>query len=237
MMDARFIVLDDREEASSLAAELAALRLSRAIATNGRASFMVSGGTTPARMLHLLSDENLDWASVTIGLVDERWVAPDHPGSNEKGVRDKLLRSAAEAATFLPMKTGAAEPASAVADRSAAYRPHLSPASCVLLGIGPDGHTASWYAGAIGIEEAMYPANGAVIAAVDAGNSPVAGEFRHRMTLTAEAICGAESAILLMFGEDKRSALENSLKGDEKHFPVRRAIDGLGARLSIIWAP
>ena len=41
----------------------------------------------------------------------------------------------------------------------------------------------------------------------------------------------------LMFGDDKRSALEDALKGDEKHYPVRRAIDGLGARLSIIWAP
>ncbi len=236
-MDARFIILDDREEASALAAELVALRLSRAIAANGRASFMVSGGTTPARMLHLLSEEKLDWAHVTIGLVDERWVSPDHPGSNEKGVREKLLRGAATAATFLPMKTSATEPASAVADRSATYAPHLDPASCVLLGIGPDGHTASWYAGAIGIEQAMYPADGAVIAAVDAGNSPVAGEFRHRMTLTATPICSAESAVLLMFGEDKRSALEDALKGDEKHYPVRRAIDGLGARLSIIWAP
>lgn len=149
----------------------------------------------------------------------------------------KLLRGGAAAAPFLPMKTSATEPAGAVEDRAAAYAPHLNPASCVLLGIGPDGHTASWYAGAIGIEQAMYPADGAVIAAVDAENSPVAGEFRHRMTLTAAPVCSAQSAVLLMFGEDKRSALEDALRGDEKHYPVRRAIDGLGARLSIIWAP
>lgn len=236
-MESRLIVLDDREAASALASELAALHLSRAIAKDGHASFMVSGGTSPARMFALLSQEALDWGNVTVGLVDERWVATDHPGSNEKGVRDKLLKGLAASAQFIPMKTDEAEPASAVSERAAAYGPHLAPISCVLLGIGPDAHTASWYPGSIGLEQAMYPRDGAVIAAIDAGNTPVAGEFRQRMTLTAGPICSAASGILLMFGEDKRSALEQSLKGDETQFPVRRAIEGLGNRLSIIWAP
>ena len=236
-MESRLIVLDDREAASALAAELASLHLSRAIAKDGRASFMVSGGSSPARMLSLLSQDALDWARVTVGLVDERWVTPDNPGSNEKGVREKLLKGPAAAAQFIPMKTDAAEPASAVEDRAAAYSPHLAPISCILLGIGPDAHTASWYPGSIGLDQAMYPEDGAVIAAIDAGNTPVSGEFHQRMTLTAGPICNAASAILLMFGEDKRSALEQSLKGDEMLFPVRRAIEGLGSRLSIIWAP
>lgn len=236
-MDARFIVLDDREAASVLASELAALQLSRAIAQRGQASFMVSGGTTPGRMFSLLSQERLEWEKIAIGLVDERWVAPDHPGSNEKSVREKLLKGPASAAVFLPMKTADAEPASAVDSRSAAYGPHLSPPSCVLLGMGPDGHTASWFPGATGLEQAMYPEGGAIIAAIDAGNTPVAGEFHHRMTLTAGPICAAESGILLIFGEDKRTALEHALKGNEQLFPVRRAIEGLGRRLSIIWAP
>ncbi|ABI76688.1 6-phosphogluconolactonase [Hyphomonas neptunium ATCC 15444] len=236
-MESRLIVLDDREAASVLAAELASLHLSRAIAKDGHASFMVSGGSSPARMLSLLSQDALDWASVTVGLVDERWVSPDHPGSNEKGVREKLLKGPAAAARFIPMKTDDADPASAVADRAAAYAPHVLPISCILLGIGPDAHTASWYPGSMGLDQAMYPEEGAIIAAVDAGNTPVSGDFHQRMTLTAGPICSAASAILLMFGEDKRSALEQSLKGDEKQFPVRRAIEGLGRRLSIIWAP
>lgn len=237
LLDARLIVLDDREAASALAAELAALQLSRSIARNGQASVMVSGGSSPGRMFSLLSEEKLDWEKVYIGLVDERWVDSDHPGSNEKSVRDKLLKGPASAAHFLPMKTTDAEPASAVASRAAAYAPHLSPLSCVLLGMGPDGHTASWFPGSIGLEQAMYPKDGAVIAAIDAGNTPVSGDYRHRMTLTADPICNAEAAILLIFGEDKRSALDQALTGDEKLFPVRRAIEGLGRRLSIIWAP
>lgn len=237
MMEARLIVLDDREAASALAAELAALHLSRTIARDGQASFMVSGGTSPGRMFDLLADEPLEWEKVTIGLVDERWVKPDHPGSNEKIVREKLLKGPASAARFLPMKTADAEPASAVASRAAVYAPHLAPLSCVLLGMGPDGHTASWFPGSMGLEQAMYPKDGAVIAAIDAGNTPVAGEFRHRMTLTADPVCNAEAGILLVFGEDKRAALEHALTGDEQLYPVRRAIEGLGRRLSIIWAP
>lgn len=236
-MDARLIVLDDREAASALAAELAVLQLSRCVARDGKASFMVSGGTTPARMFSLLAEEALDWEKVTVGLVDERWVNPDHPGSNEKSVREKLLKEAASAARFLPMKTADADPASAVASCAAAYAPFLSPISCILLGMGPDGHTASWFPGSAGLEQAMYPKDGAKMAAIDAGNSPVAGEFPYRMTLTAEPVCNAESAILLIFGEDKRTALDHALTGDEKLYPVRRAIEGLGRRLSIIWAP
>lgn len=236
-MESRLIVLDDREAASALAAELASLHLSRAITKDGHASLMVSGGSTPARMFSLLSQDQLDWPRVTVGLVDERWVSPDNPGSNEKSVRDKLLKGPAAAAQFIPMNTDAAGPASAVAERAAAYAPHTSPISCLLLGIGPDAHTASWYPGSIGIDQAMYPEDGAILAAIDASNTPVSGDFHQRMTLTAGPVCNAASAILLMFGEDKRSALEQSLKGDEKLFPVRRAIEGLGNRLSIIWAP
>ncbi len=236
-MDSRFIVLDDREAASVLSAELAALHLSRSIAKDGQASLMLSGGSSPGRMFSLLSEESLDWSRVTVGLVDERWVAPDHPESNEKGVRDKLLKGPATAARFIPMKTEDANPADAVSNRTAAYAPFLSPASCILLGMGPDGHTASWFPGAKGLEAALYPESGASIAAIDAGNTPVAGEFYHRMTLTADPVCNAEAAILLIFGEDKRIVLEQSLKGDVRQYPVRRAIEGLGRRLSIIWAP
>ncbi|MBY9067544.1 6-phosphogluconolactonase [Hyphomonas sp. WL0036] len=236
-MDARLIVLDDREEASVLAAELAALQLSRAIGKHGKASFMASGGTSPWRMLSLLSEEALDWEKVTVGLVDERWVDLHHQGSNEKGVRERLLKGAAAAATFIPMKTEDATPFEAVAGRSAAYAPHCKPVSSVLLGMGPDGHTASWFPGSPQLSSLLHPAGGEILAGVDAGHAPVAGEYRYRMTLTAEPICNAEAGILLIFGEDKRSVLDQSLVGDEQTYPVRRAIEGLGNRLSIIWAP
>ncbi|MFN3312469.1 MAG: 6-phosphogluconolactonase [Hyphomonas sp.] len=235
-MKPRLIIMDNREDASVLAAEQIAAALTGTICANGNASFMASGGSTPAHMFSVLSESDIDWQDITVGLVDERWVAPDHPASNERLVRQKLLKGRAAAATFLPMKTGAATPDDAVVDRSAAYAPACEPISCILLGMGSDGHTASWFPGAAGLEAAFDP-EGAIVAAIDASNSPLAGDEPLRITLTSAPVCSAKTGILLLFGEDKRAVLDQALAGDERTFPVRRAIDGLGARLSIIWAP
>lgn len=235
-MKPRLIIMDNREDASVLASELTASALTGAIRTTGEASFMASGGSTPAHMFSVLSDSDIDWSDVTVGLVDERWVDPDHPASNERLVRQKLLKGRAAAASFLPMKTSAATPEDAVADRSAAYAPACEPISCILLGMGPDGHTASWFPGALGLDAAFMP-GGPLMAAIDAGNSPLAGNEPYRLTLASDPVCSARTGILLLFGEDKRAVLDQALAGDEQTFPVRRAIDGLGSRLSIIWAP
>lgn len=236
-MEAKFVLLDDREEASALAAELAARQLHKTLEQAGKASFMASGGSSPGPMYTKLSGMALDWKKVTIGLVDERWVPPDHPASNEKLVRSRLLRGAAAAAEFLPMKTDARSPADAVDERASVYAPHCAPISCVLLGMGPDGHAASWFPGSDGLSGALDSDSGRIISAIDASGSPVAGEHGLRMTLAAGPVCGAETGILLFFGDDKRVVLEQSLKGDELEFPVRKAIQGLGGRLTIIWAP
>ena len=58
-----------------------------------------------------------------------------------------------------------------------------------------------------------------------------------RMTLTGPAIIDSDAAILLIFGEDKREVLDAALKTSPEDMPVRYAIDGLGPRLTIIWAP
>lgn len=222
-----------REEAAEAAAHLAADTLGAEISRRGAASLMVSGGSSPARMFERLSTETLDWTKVTVGLVDERWVAPDHPDSNERLVRTRLLKNAAERAAFLPMKTGHASPSEAVADRNAAYAPHCASISFLLLGMGTDGHTASWFPGAANLA-AIIAADGApCVAAVEA---PIAA-VRQRMTLTGSAVIHANRALLLVFGAEKRSILENMAEADPMNCPVRFAIDGLGDRLSIFWAP
>ncbi len=223
----------DREEASEAAAHLAADTLGADIARSGAASLMVSGGSTPARMFERLSSETLDWASVTVGLVDERWVAPDHPDSNERLVRARLLKNAAERAAFLPMKTSHAHPTEAVADRNAAYAPHCASISFLLLGMGTDGHTASWFPGAANLAEILSSHGARFVAAVEAPSAKVA----QRLTLTGSAAAHANRALLLVFGAEKRSILENTAEADPMNCPVAFAIDVLGDRLSIFWAP
>ena len=75
---------------AALTAKVSGL-LSSAIATEGKASLVVSGGRTPVGFFHLLSQCELDWSKVTVALADERWVNADHAASNEKLVRENLL--------------------------------------------------------------------------------------------------------------------------------------------------
>jgi len=223
----------DREEASEAAAHLAADTLSAEILRRSAASLMLSGGSSPVRMFELLSLETLDWAKVTVGLVDERWVAPDHPESNERLVRTRLLNNAAERAPFLPMKTAHAHPSEAAEDRNAAYAPYCGSVSFLLLGMGTDGHTASWFPGAANLADILYADGAHCVAAVEAPQAAVP----LRITLTGSAVNRANRALLLVFGAEKRSILERMADADPMICPVRFAVDGLGDRLSVFWAP
>lgn len=226
-----------REEAADFAVGRALDALRRAISARGRASLMVSGGSTPGPLFARLSMAPLAWEQVTVGLVDERWVTPDDAASNERLVRSHLLVGRAGAAGLLPMWAPVSTPDEAVSDRHAAYAPHVSPADMVLLGMGGDGHTASWFPRSKGLEAALNPPDGAVIAGIDATGCPVAGSNVHRLTLTGPAVTSAGQALMLLFGDDKLDVLERARTADPLDMPVRFAIDGLGDRLTIIWAP
>lgn len=228
---------ETRDAALDFAARFVAGGLERAIADRGRADFMTSGGSTPGPLFDRLSGWELPWECVSVGLVDERWVPLDHDFSNESLVRTRLLTGKAGAAGLIPMKTAADRPHHAVADRNAAYTPHCAPADVILLGMGGDGHTASWFPRSKGLEAALTPPNGETIAAIDATNCPGAGSNTQRLTLTGPAVTSARMALMLLFGNEKLDVLERALASDPLDMPVRFAVDKLGPRLTIIWAP
>ena len=228
---------ETRAEAIEFAAHFVAGSLETAIADQGRASLMVSGGSTPAPLFDQLSGWVLPWASVTVGLVDERWVPSEDPASNERLVRGRLLTGLAGAAGLLPMRTLDGSPVEAVAGRHTAYAPHCTPIDLVLLGMGNDGHTASWYPESKGLEAALAPKHGEIVTAIDATGCPVAGEHVHRLTLTGPAVTSAIRGLMLMFGKEKLDVLNRALVAEPLDMPVRHAIDGLGSRLTIVWAP
>ncbi|KCZ94341.1 6-phosphogluconolactonase [Hyphomonas johnsonii] len=236
-MKHEFLPQATRDDAADFAARMALGVLESAIEESGHASFMVSGGTTPAPMFRRLSNARLAWERVTVGLVDERWVSPEDEGSNEALVRKRLLTGKAGAAGFLPMKTWHANAESAAPDRNQAYRPHCDPIDLILLGMGNDGHTASWFPNAAGLDGALHADASTAVAAIDATGCPVAGAHTDRLTLTGPAIIDSDAAILLIFGAEKRAVFENALLADPVLMPVRYAIDGLGPRLTVIWAP
>lgn len=221
-----------REAASKAVSACAVQALAADIAQQGRASLFVSGGSTPRQTFEILSGEPLDWSKVTAGLVDERWVPPDHADSNERLVRSHFLKSFAGAAGLLPMWTPGVDAGLAAAERDLAYRPHCVSPSFVLLGMGTDGHTASWFPRMPGLDKALTCDNGQCVMMAQAAGAPVP----HRLTLTGAAVVRARRAVLLIFGREKLDVLETAMASDAHAFPVRFAIDGLGDRLLIMWA-
>ena len=120
-------------------ADQVAERLNAAIAARGLASLVVSGGKTPMKLFELLREEPLDWSRVCIALADERWVSTTDAASNEKLVRDVLLKGPAAAARFHGLKNGAPTPDVGAVSAWETFARVPRPFDALLLGMGDDG--------------------------------------------------------------------------------------------------
>src|SRR5262249_37334483 len=152
---------------------------------------------------------------------DERAVAPDHPDSNFRMVRDTLLaHPAARAARVYRMPADAADLDEAAAEYEATLRRALGPPAVldlVLLGLGADGHTASLFPHGRALEEAERR----VVATPAPRIAP-------RLTLTLPALDAARALLFLVAGAAKAAVLELVLHGGDAadDLPARRVARG-----------
>ncbi len=203
-------------EAAQALATAVGKSLTAALAVRGRASLVVSGGRSPIEFLHCLRDAALDWSRVWITLADERWLPDSDPDSNAGLVQQHLLQGAAAAAHFVPLWNGAATPAAAIAERSAALAALARPFDAVVLGMGEDGHTASLFPGATGLAAALDPAGTALLAAIDPPTAP-----HPRLSLTIAALLGSRHIHLPLAGATKRAVYTRALADcDPLRLPV-----------------
>lgn len=168
---------------------------------------MGSGGTTPGPIYEALSQERLDWDSVHIGLCDERWVDETHPASNGAMLERTLLQNEAAIASYTPMKVDGDDPFGAIEVVNSLYL-DASLTDVMLLGMGPDAHTLSWFAGARGYEDAVDPDTTDLVTAIEAIESDVTGPNLLRMTLTLPCVAYARNVLLLITGAKKRAVFE-----------------------------
>lgn len=225
-----------REAMAEVLAREMAGRLAHAIDRRGAAAMALSGGSTPAGLYKALSKCDLDWPRVTAALVDERWVPPGAEGSNETFIRAALRQNKAADMRLIGMWSDAPSPAAGLADAQARYADLPAPFDVAVLGMGPDGHTASWFPHAQGLAQALDEA-GPRLAAVKAAKSDVTGDHLDRMTLTLGAVSEADFICLLMTGDEKRSVFERALEaGPVEDMPVR-AIFRARPDLLACWAP
>lgn len=217
---------------ASFADHIAGL-IREAVAVRGHASLVLSGGTTPADLFARLDSYDLPWDKVYLTLSDERWVDLDDPASNEAMVRRTLSAAIAKGATVVGLKSVGTMPADGLTRTSSRLATMPRPYDLVLLGMGEDSHTASFFPGATGLEEALSGSLGLAVAAVTpAGGGPA------RITLTLPELLRSRAVALLITGDRKKAVLDAALQpGPAEAAPVRAVLHQTQVPVSIWWAP
>lgn len=205
-----------------------------------RSSIFLSGGTTPAPFYRRLSEQDLPWQQISIGLVDERWLDRDHDASNEKLLLENMFRQQAAAATLVPMKntaTSAREGEQLCQQRYQQLFDNTQPCLAI-LGMGNDGHTASLFPYADGLSAALSDANEAPCAAIYPSESEVTGAYTERMSLTVSALKKTKHLALLLVGAKKWLSYEAAkADGPIEAMPIRALLRDPNCTVHVYWCP
>jgi 6-phosphogluconolactonase len=210
------------------AAERIAAALQVGLASRGRACAALSGGSTPGPAYERLGELPVDWAKVSFALVDERCVPAGDPASNEGLLRRTLSNALSRGAQIVPLYDGAPT-LDAIERAYAGLRFDIA-----VLGMGEDGHTASWFPGATGLSDTLDLSNARSVVSAYA---PGAVGAPQRLTLTRAALLRAEQIMLLLTGEKKRERLASALAGPVEAAPVAALFSGFPHPPAVLWAP
>ncbi|OAM45133.1 6-phosphogluconolactonase [Eikenella sp. NML99-0057] len=209
-------------------AEAVAGRLCRYLQVQSRAVLAVSGGRSPVAFFEALAQVKLDWPNVTVTLVDERLVPPQHPDSNAALVRRHLLQHAAAAAHFLPLvneQTDVSDPA-ALAETEAGFpMPDIA-----VLGMGTDGHTASLFPQAPQLAAAVSPDCRTKLV----HTSPVTAAHE-RIGMSLNTLAAVPQLFLSIQGADKRAVLEQAAATATSEYPISLLLHQTNVRCEVYY--
>jgi 6-phosphogluconolactonase len=208
-------------------AKAAGDRIVARIAANGqRVAICLSGGSSPKQLFELLATDayrsKIPWDRVHWFIGDERFVPVDNPFNNMSMARKAFLDQCAPSANVHPIPIDSADPAAAArryeAELKAFYgagklTPERPLFDVVLLGVGPDGHTASLFPGYPAVEETKRW----VIEVPKAHVEP----FVPRVSLTLPTLASCREMLFEASGAGKRAILTRVFDGED--LPANRA--------------
>ena len=204
-------------ENASVVAAVAAERIANFVKATqlDRFSLGLAGGSTPVATFRTLRQQPVDWSKVDAWLSDERWVAHDDDRSNGHQAAEALLDHVP--ATFHRPIWNQHDPRGSALSYEAKIRSiHAGrQPDLILLGMGPDGHTASLFPGtaALGESDRWIVAN------------EVPQHDETRITATYPLLWAANHIMFLVVGSDKAEALRDSFAGNT---PAGRVGEGDG---------
>jgi len=185
--------------------------------SNGRFFVALAGGNSPRATYALLAQppyrDRVPWENLQIYFGDERCVPPDHPDSNYRMAQETLLSHVPLTAEQVHRIPGELPPMEAADDYAIQLRPAGVPPrfDLILLGMGPDGHTASLFPGTAALNETNLPVMAVYVPKLDAW----------RVTLTAPILSNAAEVIVSAPGAEKADALKLALEGPPGSVPIQ----------------
>jgi len=233
-MSYQFKIYSQAADMVSAVTDVISQNLKQAIRSKGKAQMLLSGGSSPRPVYEALSNSNLAWDKVSIGLVDDRWVKPGQHGSNETFILQTLMQNKAETSTFLGLKSEQLTASQGVTHVNKIYQSNFDDIDICIMGMGTDGHTASWFPYSQGLKEALDIDNKSMVCSIDAKGCPVAGDMTERITVSLPVIMSARHVFLLISGQEKRDVFENAANKNVFAAPVN-ALFAAGARLTVFW--
>ncbi|MBV8925400.1 MAG: 6-phosphogluconolactonase [Bradyrhizobium sp.] len=209
-----------------LAKAAAGLLLAQIAGNSGRIAICLTGGSSPKQLYELIATEayrdKVPWDRVHWFIGDERFVPVSDPRNNMAMARNIFLDRLAPSSHIHPIPTDVANPDQAAASyerelKSFYGRDELDPAhplfDLVLMGVGPDGHTASLFPGYGAVEETARWVVGVPQANVE--------PFVPRVSLTLPVLASCREMLFEAAGASKRAILTRVFSGE--NLPAARA--------------
>jgi 6-phosphogluconolactonase len=204
--------------------------LTQEIERNGRASLLVSGGSTPKGLFVQLAKADIPWQQVTISLVDERYLPDGHPDQNGTMVKKLLLQEFAAKAKFQPLVMDATDAQTNLALVNAEMRKLPRPFTVVVLGMGGDGHTASLFPDAPELDSGMDLTSEEDIILTHPKAAP-----HERITFTRKALLSTKHLILHCYGADKKHVLDAAAEAQTyRPYPIQGFMNQ-STPLTVFW--